>query len=64
MPEEKHLTEEEYANLTGYQLAMSLANEMLRKGFISEDEYVKIEAHMCDKYCIKITSIFRDFGRK
>ena len=64
MSEEKKLTEEECVNLTGYQLAMSLADEILRKGLITEDEHAKIEAQMCDKYCIKITSIFRDFRRK
>lgn len=48
----------------GYKLAMGMADSMLAQGIISEAEHYEIDQKMCEKYCIKITSIFRNYARK
>lgn len=59
MQGEKRLTAKENSNLMSYRLAMGMADEMLSKGIISESEHSKIELRMCEKYGIKIMSIYR-----
>lgn len=51
---------ENYQNILMYKLAMHMAEEMLKKGIISSDEYDKINDKMCEKFSIKITSIYRN----
>ena len=55
MQEEKRLTAEESDNVMNFRLA---------KGIISESEHRQIEQKMGEKYCIKISSIFRIICRK
>ena len=64
MQEEKRLTAEERDNVMNFRLAMSMADDMLEKGIISETEHRQIEQKMGEKYCIKISSIFRIICRK
>lgn len=64
MQEEKKLSSEENDNLMNFRLAMSMADDMLEKGIISESEHRQIEQKMGEKYCIKISSIFRIICRK
>ena len=64
MQEEKRLTAEESDNVMSFRLAMSMADDMLEKGIISETEHRQIEQKMGEKYCIKITSVFRIICRK
>ena len=64
LPAGREMTKEEAERITGYKLAMSMADSMLAQGIISEEEHYKIDQRMCEKYCIKITSIFRNFARK
>lgn len=51
---------ENYQNILMYKLAMHMAEEMLKNGIISSDEYDKINDKMCEKFSIKITSIYRN----
>ena len=51
-------------NVVAYRLAMTMANEMLSRGIISEEEFAKIETKMCEKYCINLSSFFRYNGSK
>lgn len=60
----REMTKEEAERITGYKLAMNMADSMLAQGIISEEEHYKIDQKMCEKYCIKITSIFRNYARK
>ena len=62
--ERRGMGKEMYENVMGYRLAMSMAKEMLSRGIISEEEFVKIETKMCEKYCINLSSIFRYNGSK
>ena len=62
--ERRGMEKEMYENVMGYRLAMSMANMMLSRGIISEEEFAKIETKMCDKYCINLSSIFRYLGSK
>lgn len=64
LPAGREMTKEEAVRITGYKLAMSMADSMLAQGIISEAEHYKIDQKMCEKYCIKITSIFRNYARK
>ena len=64
MQEEKRLTAEERDNVMNFRLAMSMADDMLEKGIISETEHRQIEQKMGEKYCIKISSILRIICRK
>ena len=58
------MEKDNYDNLVSYKLAMSMAKTMLSQGVISEEEYVKIETKMCEKYCINLSSFFREKGSK
>ena len=40
------------------------SKSMLSQGVITVDEFIKIETKMCEKYCINLSSIFRDNGSK
>lgn len=40
------------------RLAMSMANIMLKRGIISNDDYKKIQQVMAEKYGISLSSIF------
>ena len=51
---------ENYLNILMYKIAMSMAEEMLKKGIISSDEYTNIEAKMCEKFSINSCSIYRN----
>ena len=51
---------ENYQNIIMYKLAMHMAEDMKNRGIISEEEYVTIEQTMCEKFSIKITSIYRN----
>ena len=51
---------ENYPNILMYKIAMSMAEEMLKKGIISSDEYTNIEAKMCEKFSINSCSIYRN----
>ena len=64
MQEGKKLTVEESDNVMNFRLAMGMADDMLEKGIISESEHRQIEQKMGEKYCIKISSIFRIICRK
>lgn len=64
LPVGREMTKEEAERITGYKLAMNMADSMLAQGIISEEEHHKIDQKMCEKYCIKITSIFRNYARK
>jgi hypothetical protein len=41
-----------------FRLAMSMANTMLKRGIISNDDYKKIQQVMAEKYGISLSSIF------
>ena len=41
-----------------------MAKFMLEKGIISNEEYLKIEQKMAEKYRINLTSIYRDLSQK
>ena len=58
------MEQKKYEDLVGYRMAMSMAKNMLSQGVITQDEFVKIELKMCDKYCINLSSIFRYLGSK
>ena len=58
------MEKENYDSLVSYKLAMSMARTMLSQGLISEEEYIKIETKMCEKYCINLSCFFRDKGSK
>ena len=58
------MEKEMYDNLVGYRLAMTMAKSMLSQGVITVDEFIKIETKLCEKYCINLSSIFRDNGSK
>ena len=49
-----------YQNIIMYKLAMHMAEDMKNRGIITEEEYVTIEQKMCEKFSIKITSIYRN----
>ena len=51
---------ENYQNIIMYKLAMHMAEDMKNRGIITEEEYVTIEQKMCEKFSIKITSIYRN----
>ena len=51
---------ETYQNIIMYKLAMHMAEDMKNRGIITEEEYVTIEQKMCEKFSIKITSIYRN----
>ena len=53
------MNEELRARIERYRVAMSLAKEMREKGIISEDEYVKIDTIMTQKYELSSSTIFR-----
>ncbi len=64
LPVGREMTKDEAKRIMGYKLAMNMADSMLAQGIISEDEHYKIDQKMCEKYGIKITSIFRNYDRK
>jgi len=49
----------EMDNLTRYTVAVTMAENMLKKGIISKEEYGKVELKFCEKYCINLSSIYR-----
>lgn len=44
--------------IIAFRLAMSMANTMLKRGIISNDDYKKIQQVMAEKYGISLSSIF------
>jgi len=48
-----------YKRVCEYSLSMRMAKTMLKEGIISEEDYVKIDKIMADKYDINSCSIFR-----
>lgn len=54
----------EFDNLMRYKIAVGMAKSMLEKGMISNEEYLKIEQKMAEKYRINLTSIYRDLSQK
>ena len=46
-------------NVDAYQLAVHQAKQMLKVGTIDENDYIKIEEKMAEKYCINKHSIYR-----
>jgi len=51
---------ENYQNVLMYKVAMSMADDMLKKGIITPEEHRKIEQKMCEKFSINSTSIYRN----
>ena len=51
---------ENYQNILMYKLAMHMADDMKKRGIITDEEYVRIEQKMCEKFSIKSTSIYRN----
>ena len=49
-----------YQNIIMYKLAMHLADDMKKRGIITDEEYVQIEQKMGEKFSIKSTSIYRN----
>ena len=49
------------SNIICYHAAIAQANAMLRKGLITEAEFLRFEAKMCRKYNFPESSIFRDY---
>lgn len=58
------MEKKDYENLMNYRVAMAMVEGMLSQGIITEEEFDKVEAKMCEKYCINISSIFRLCGSK
>lgn len=54
----------DFDNLMRYKIAVGMAKSMLEKGIISNEEYLKIEQKMAEKYRINLTSIYRDLSQK
>ena len=48
-----------FERLTAYKTAMGIAETMLRRGIISEDDYAEIDTIMTKKYGLSLDSIFR-----
>ena len=48
-----------FENIYAYSLSMRMAKTMLKEGIISEEDYVKIDKIIADKYGINSCSIFR-----
>ena len=44
--------------ITAFRLAMNMANTMLKRGDISNDDFKKIQQVMAEKYGISLSSIF------
>jgi len=44
--------------ITAFRLAMNIANTMLKRGVISNDDFKKIQQVMAEKYGISLSSIF------
>ena len=51
---------ENYQKVLMYKLAMHMAEDMKNRGIITDEEYVRIEQKMCEKFSIKSTSIHRN----
>ena len=51
---------ENYQNILMYKLAMHMADDMKKRGIITDEEYVRIEQKMREKFSIKSTSIYRN----
>jgi len=45
--------------IIAYRQAMSLANAMLERGIITDEEYAKIDKIMTNKYGVFSSTIFR-----
>ncbi|MBQ7293150.1 MAG: hypothetical protein IJW79_05355 [Clostridia bacterium] len=51
---------ENYQNILMYKLAMSMADDMLKRGIITPEEHGLIEQKMCEKFSINSSSIYRN----
>ena len=51
---------ENYQNVLMYKLAMHMAEDMRNRGIITDEEYVRIEQIMCEKFSISSNSILRN----
>ena len=51
---------ENYQNILMYKLAMSMADDMLKRGIITPGEHGLIEQKMCEKFSINSSSIYRN----
>lgn len=45
-------------NLKHYVDAISVAKTMLQKGIIKDDDYIKIDENLKQKYCIKNNNLY------
>lgn len=48
------------SNVISYRAAVSVAQDMLQKGLISEGEYHQIDRVFRDKYCVKYGTLFAE----
>lgn len=46
-------------NLESYLLSVESIKAMLKKGMIDENDYLKAERFLAEKYCIKKVSLYR-----
>ena len=53
------LNDDYYKQVCEYSMSMRMAKTMLKEGIISEEDYVKIDKIIADKYGINSCSIFR-----
>ena len=49
----------EITNIEKYYSSMLPVRKMLESKIISEEDYKKAETHLAEKYCIKISNIYR-----
>ena len=49
----------EITNVEKYYSSILPVRKMLDSKIISEEDYKKAEAHLADKYCIKISNVYR-----
>ncbi len=49
----------ERSNLEKYYLSIAPIRELLNKGIINKEEYLKAESFIAEKYCIKIDNLYR-----
>ncbi len=47
------------SDLEKYYLSIKPIRELLNKGIINKDEYLKAESIIAEKYCIKIDNLYR-----
>ena len=56
------MTKEEGRSEIVYQMTMSAAKKMLKKGLITREEYIQFEGQMKEKYSPKIGSLFSNLN--